>query len=68
MVPGTGAGLAEAFAPDPITGSRALLTCVPQEHGPLDRALREQAVALASDDHAVRELPGVHLIDIATLA
>jgi thiopeptide-type bacteriocin biosynthesis protein len=55
------AHLAASFAPDPQTGYRALLGCLRQEHGPLDRALRDHALAVAApeqDYHAVRALPG----------
>jgi thiopeptide-type bacteriocin biosynthesis protein len=50
--------LAAAFAPDPTTGRRALLACLPQAHGPLDRRLREHAVTLATDVQAARVAPG----------
>ncbi|HEX7658472.1 MAG TPA: lantibiotic dehydratase [Pseudonocardiaceae bacterium] len=50
--------LAASFASDPVTGHRALLDCLPQEHGPLDRAVRDHAVKLASDERVVRALPG----------
>ncbi|WP_410673196.1 lantibiotic dehydratase [Amycolatopsis sp. cmx-4-68] len=55
------AHLAAAFAPDPQTGYRALLGCLPQEHGPLDRQLRDGALAVAdpADQYrAVRARPG----------
>lgn len=55
------AHLAASFAPDPHTGCRALLACLRQEHGPLDRALRDHTLALASPDQAyraARALPG----------
>ncbi|GAA1264637.1 lantibiotic dehydratase [Saccharothrix xinjiangensis] len=55
------AHLAAAFAPDPVAGHRALLECLRQEHGPLDRALRDRALAVADPGqqyHAVRALPG----------
>ncbi|MFN2496987.1 MAG: lantibiotic dehydratase [Pseudonocardiaceae bacterium] len=55
------AHLAASFAPDPATGYRALIGCLRQEHGRLDRILRDHALALA-DPHggyrAVRALPG----------
>jgi thiopeptide-type bacteriocin biosynthesis protein len=55
------AHLAASFAPDPHTGYRALLGCLPQEHGPLNRELRDRALAVAdpADQYrAVRALPG----------
>ncbi|WP_328442790.1 lantibiotic dehydratase [Amycolatopsis sp. NBC_00438] len=55
------AHLSASFAPDPHTGYRALLGCLPQEHGPLDRELRGHAFAVAdpADGYrAVRALPG----------
>ncbi|MFF0250161.1 lantibiotic dehydratase [Streptosporangium sandarakinum] len=53
--------LAAAFAPDPTTGYRALLGCLKQQTGPLDRSLRDHALHLADpadDFRAVRALPG----------
>ncbi|MBP2323798.1 thiopeptide-type bacteriocin biosynthesis protein [Kibdelosporangium banguiense] len=53
--------LAASFAPDPQTGYRALQGCLRQEHGPMDRALRDHALAVADPDQqyrAVRALPG----------
>jgi thiopeptide-type bacteriocin biosynthesis protein len=56
--------LAASFAPDPVAGDRALLDCLPQDHGPLDRAMREHAVTLASDEQGVRALAGgVDVVD-----
>ena len=55
------AHLAAAFAPDPESGYRALLRCLGQHPGAVDRALREQALLLsdpADDFRAVRALPG----------
>ncbi|WIY05590.1 lantibiotic dehydratase [Amycolatopsis mongoliensis] len=55
------AHLAASFAPDPHTGYRALLGCLRQEHGPLDRQLREHALTVADSTdgyRAVRALPG----------
>ncbi|WP_103349782.1 lantibiotic dehydratase [Amycolatopsis sp. CA-128772] len=55
------AHLAASLAPDPQTGYRALLGCLPQEHGPLDRQLRDGALAVAdpADQYRqVRALPG----------
>ncbi|HVV21360.1 MAG TPA: lantibiotic dehydratase [Pseudonocardiaceae bacterium] len=55
------AHLAASFAPDPPTGYRALLGCLRQEHGPLDRALRDHALAVADPAQqyrAVHALPG----------
>ncbi|UJW32457.1 lantibiotic dehydratase family protein [Saccharothrix sp. AJ9571] len=55
------AHLAASFAPDPQTGYRALLGCLRQEHGPLDRELRDQALEMTDPDpqyRAVRALPG----------
>jgi lantibiotic biosynthesis protein len=54
------AHLAGAFAPDPPTGYRALVGFLRQEHGPLDRALRAHALAVAGPGQqyrAVRALP-----------
>jgi thiopeptide-type bacteriocin biosynthesis protein len=65
------AHLAASLAPDPLTGYRALLGCLRQEHGPLDRALRDHALAVAdSADHyrAVRALPGGETIAAAWCA
>lgn len=55
------AHLAAAFASDPETGFRTLLDCLRQEHGPLDRTLRDHALTLADPDQqhrGVRALPG----------
>lgn len=55
------AHLAASFAPDPQTGHQALLGCLRQEHGPLDRALRDHALAVAAPSQgyrAVRAIPG----------
>ncbi|MGH3899599.1 MAG: lantibiotic dehydratase [Pseudonocardiaceae bacterium] len=55
------AHLAASFAPDPETGYRALIGCLKQEHGPLDRTLRDHALGLADpagDFQAARALPG----------
>ncbi|MGI9000569.1 MAG: lantibiotic dehydratase [Pseudonocardia sp.] len=55
------AHLAASFAPDPETGYRTLLGCLRQEHGPLDRTLRDNAFDLADPDagyQAARALPG----------
>lgn len=55
------AHLAASFATDPHTGYRALLGCLRQEHGPMDRALRDHALAVADPDQqyrAVCALPG----------
>ncbi|GAA3838481.1 lantibiotic dehydratase [Saccharothrix violaceirubra] len=55
------AHLAAAFAPDPVAGHRALLECLRQERGPLDRVLRDRALAVADPERkyrAVRALPG----------
>lgn len=54
------AHLAAAFAPDQITGYRALLDCLPHEPGSVERTLREHTLKLASPDQgyqAVRDLP-----------
>lgn len=53
--------LAASFAPDPCSGYRALVGCLRQEHGPLDRQLRDHALGLAAPDgdyRALRTLPG----------
>ncbi|HEX6356058.1 lantibiotic dehydratase [Actinophytocola sp.] len=63
--------LAASFAPDPQTGYRSLLGCLRQEHGPLDRTLRDHALNLANPDHgysAVRALPGGEMVAAAWLA
>jgi thiopeptide-type bacteriocin biosynthesis protein len=53
------AHLAACFAPDPQTGYQALLECLQQERGPLDRALRDHALTVADPHYrAVRALPG----------
>ncbi|MGH3621712.1 MAG: lantibiotic dehydratase, partial [Sciscionella sp.] len=62
------AHLAASFAPDPKTGYRALLGCLRQEHGPLDRTLRDHALGLADLDkgyRAVRALSGGEAIAAA---
>lgn len=62
------AHLAASFAADPPTGYRALLGCLRQEHGPLDRALRDHALAVADPAQqyrAVRALPGGEAIAAA---
>lgn len=54
------AHLAASFSPDPQTGYRSLLECLPQQRGPLDRTLRVHALALADPEdgyHAVHTLP-----------
>ncbi len=53
--------LAASFATGPETGCRALVGCLRQEHGRLDRTLRDHALGLAEPDggyQAVRALPG----------
>ncbi|KPM50635.1 lantibiotic dehydratase [Frankia sp. R43] len=53
--------LAVSFAPDPQAGYQALVGCLQQEHGALDRTLRDQALDLADpggDHQAVRALTG----------
>ncbi len=65
------AHLAASFAPDPETGYRALVGCLRQEHGPLDRTLRDQAHGLADPDQgyrAVRALPGGEAVAAAWTA
>ncbi|WP_431932788.1 lantibiotic dehydratase [Nonomuraea jabiensis] len=55
------AHLAAAFAPDPATGSWALIRCLEQQTGPLDRTLRDHTLDCGdpTDDYrAVRALPG----------
>ncbi|WP_322769620.1 lantibiotic dehydratase [Frankia sp. Cr1] len=52
------ARIAAAFAPDPATGCRALLHCLDQGSGPLDRALRELACDLADSASGPGALPG----------
>ncbi|GAA2731485.1 lantibiotic dehydratase [Actinocorallia aurantiaca] len=54
------AHLAAAFAPDPVTGYRALLTRLPQGSGQVDRTLAAHVHRLADPTdgyRAVRELP-----------
>ncbi|WP_199564972.1 lantibiotic dehydratase [Spongiactinospora rosea] len=48
------AHLAAAFAPDAESGYRALLRCLEQQTGPLDRSLRDHALRLG-DPSEVRE-------------
>ncbi|WP_239375255.1 lantibiotic dehydratase [Frankia sp. Cj5] len=53
--------LAASFAPDLPAGYQALVGCLRQEHGALDRTLRDQALDLADpggDHQAVRALTG----------
>ncbi|MET8139887.1 lantibiotic dehydratase [Sphaerisporangium sp. NPDC005288] len=55
------AHLAATFAPDTTTGYRALLRCVDQQTGPLDRTLRDHALHWsdpADDYQAVRAIQG----------
>ncbi|MFI6100788.1 lantibiotic dehydratase [Lentzea sp. NPDC051213] len=52
------AHLAASFAPDPPTGYRTLLECLRQEHGPLDRALRNHALVVADPDQQYRGVRG----------
>jgi thiopeptide-type bacteriocin biosynthesis protein len=55
------ARLAGSFSPDPLAGYRDLLGCLRQEHGALDRRLREETLNLADprgDHHALRALAG----------
>ncbi|MCM3882234.1 lantibiotic dehydratase [Frankia sp. R82] len=55
------ADLAASFALDSPAGYQALVACLRQEHGALDRTLRDQALDLADpgdDHHALRELAG----------
>jgi lantibiotic biosynthesis protein len=55
------AQLAGAFGVTSSAGYRALIACLPQGSGPLDRAVREQACRLADPAggfRALRELPG----------
>lgn len=51
--------LTAAFAADPTSGYQALMGCVRQEHGPLDRTLRDRTLELATNGgEALRALPG----------
>jgi hypothetical protein len=55
------ARIAAAFAPSPEAGYRALVGCLEQGSGPLDRSVRELACRLAdpaSERAALRALPG----------
>lgn len=55
------ARIAAAFAPDPGTGYRAMIRCLEQGSGPLDRTLRTHACDLADPTGgfcALRTLPG----------
>lgn len=55
------ARLAASFAPQPYAGYRALLACLPQQHGLLDRRLRDHSFAVADavgENHAVHIRPG----------
>ncbi|HEY9474187.1 MAG TPA: lantibiotic dehydratase, partial [Mycobacteriales bacterium] len=63
--------LAAAFAPDPESGCRALLRCLDQETGLLDRTLRDHARHLADpndDFQALRALPGGEAVATAWCA
>jgi lantibiotic biosynthesis protein len=65
------AHLAASFAPDPETGYRALIGCLCQEHGPLDRTLRDHALGLADparEFQAARALPGGEFVAAAWTA
>ncbi|CAL9577257.1 hypothetical protein SUDANB95_04921 [Actinosynnema sp. ALI-1.44] len=65
------AHLAASFAPDPRTGYQALVGCLRQEHGPLDRALRDHVLKLADPDdgyRAARALPGGGAVAAAWIA
>jgi thiopeptide-type bacteriocin biosynthesis protein len=65
------AHLAAAFAPEPTTGYAALVGCLRQEHGPLDRELRDHALAFADPGQgyrAVRDLPGGEAVAAAWTA
>ncbi|WP_405087566.1 lantibiotic dehydratase [Microbispora sp. NBC_01389] len=60
--------LAASFVPDPESGCRALIRCVAQETGALDRTLRDHALHLADpagDFHALRALPGGEVVAAA---
>ncbi|EIV91986.1 lantibiotic dehydratase [Frankia sp. QA3] len=48
--------IAAAFAPDPVTGYRALIHCLDQGSGPLDRSLRDLTCDLADLDGGPRAL------------
>jgi lantibiotic biosynthesis protein len=53
--------LAAAFAADPATGHHALLRCLPQSSGPLDRPLRDLTITLANpagDYRTLNAIPG----------
>lgn len=55
------AHIAAAFAPDPESGYRMLIQCLPHQTGPVDRALWDQAMLLADparDDHGICALSG----------
>lgn len=57
--------LAAAFAPDPTSGYRALIARVGQEHGPLDRTLRDHTLKLTDPtdgDETLRALQGGHAV------
>lgn len=65
------ARLAASFAPDPESGCQTLLTCLRQEHGLVDRAVRDHALALADPDdadRALRQLPGGPVVTAAWAA
>ncbi|MEV0344919.1 lantibiotic dehydratase [Nonomuraea sp. NPDC050680] len=62
------AHLAAAFAPDTIAGYRALLRCLRQQAGPLDRTLRDHALCWGDPTggyQAVRAHPGGEAIAAA---
>lgn len=65
------AHLAASFAPNPQAGYRALLGCLRQQHGPLDRTLRDHALTLADRNQeyrAVRAVPGGEAVAVAWCA
>jgi thiopeptide-type bacteriocin biosynthesis protein len=52
------ADLAASLAPSPAEGASWLARVLPREHGPVDRALREQALRLTNPAFPIAEMPG----------
>jgi lantibiotic biosynthesis protein len=52
------AELAASLAPSPAEGASWLARVLPREHGPVDRALREEALRLTDPAFPIAEMPG----------
>jgi thiopeptide-type bacteriocin biosynthesis protein len=52
------AGIAASLAPSAPEGMSWLARALPREHGPVDRALRQQALQLTDPAFAIAEIPG----------